>query len=344
MINDVTAYISTKDRYDCLFRAMLSVAMQAELPKRFIVFDDGAHEDLRDRPEFVHIFKILEAKGVSWEVVFGEGKGQVHNHQRALDMATTRYIWRLDDDDYAEPNVLVGLLESIRKRDDIAAVGPSVLEPSWGLPLYDPDKYSSLMGDIFTKQNAQWCTFPGELSVDHLHNTFLYRKDLASHYDMDLSPAGHREETLFSYRMRCANNRLIVNGGVTVWHMRASSGGIRSYAREDFESDEAKFRERVKLMGNNDLAGKKLIVLDNGLGDHWAFKQILPEIIERYGIDNIVLSVCYPAVFSDSGVKLISISEAKVRFDIDQYNLYKWMWDHDWKSTLIEAYRAIYLS
>jgi len=85
----------------------------------------------------------------------------------------------------------------------------------------------------------------------------------------------------------------------------------------------------------------KLCVLDSGLGDHLCFKAILPELKAKY--KDLILAVCYPEVFKDDGVELISIAEAGMLGDHSELNIYKKMWDWGWKDSLENAYRRMYL-
>jgi hypothetical protein len=56
----------------------------------------------------------------------------------------------------------------------------------------------------------------------------------------------------------------------------------------------------------------------------------------------IVLAVCYPEVFEDEGVELLSIAEAQMMMDISELNIYKKMWDWNWKWSLADAFRRLY--
>jgi hypothetical protein len=83
-------------------------------------------------------------------------------------------------------------------------------------------------------------------------------------------------------------------------------------------------------------------VLDNGLGDHLMFRTILPEIKAKYS--NLVLAVCYPEVFMDDGVKMISIAEARTMItDIETQNIYAWCEANNWTGPLTDAFRKMYL-
>mgnify|MGYP001478772026 FL=1 len=70
------------------------------------------------------------------------------------------------------------------------------------------------------------------------------------------------------------------------------------------------------------------------------------EVKEKYKDKRLVLAVCYPEVFEDSGVPLISIAEAEAMIGkeaIDAQNVYKFCWDRNWKKSLASAYREMFL-
>ena len=69
----------------------------------------------------------------------------------------------------------------------------------------------------------------------------------------------------------------------------------------------------------------------------------MPEILEKY--KNVVLAVCYEEVFEDFDVPLISIAEADARTPekLENYSVYMWMINHNWKKSIVEAYREMYL-
>ena len=110
--------------------------------------------------------------------------------------------------------------------------------------------------------------------------------------------------------------------------------------KENFDHDAQIFLNKLKEWGVV-LKSKKLIVLDSGLGDHLVFLKVLPEIKEKY--KDIVIACCYNEVFSnDKDIQLISIAEANMLGDQTEKNLYKKMWDWDWKDSIENAYRELY--
>jgi len=342
----ITAEISTKDRYFTTLPLVLtSLANQTLTPHELLLFDDGEQIDLRQIDTYQHIFSLLDQKKIDWQVIFGKREGQVKNHQEAINIAKHDWIFRVDDDCVLEPNVLEQLASNID--DDIGAIGPLVIDPREvkSLPF---GLLSNKINDVTTLPNIQWFKHDKNKEikeVEHLYSCFLFNKNAAKHgYCMNLSPVGHKEETIFTYEVHRAGWKLIVDPAATVWHFRASSGGIRTYQDENhWKHDDFIFAEKMKLWDKN-LSDKKLIILNCGLGDHCVFASILPEIKEKY--EEIIIGACYPEVFEDEKeIEIISIHEAELMCNghVDSYNVYKWMTDHDHKTSMADAFKGMYL-
>jgi GT2 family glycosyltransferase len=340
---DVTAVISTKDRYYTTLPLTLSAIInQTYKPVKIIIFDDGEHKDLREDSIYQCLFNNMYANGINWEVVFGERKGQVLNHQKSIYISKTEWIWRIDDDEIPEPNVLENLVNTIDEKT--GAVAGLVLDPNM-LSHYNSDRYNKIE-DIQSSPNCQWFFHKTKsiISVDHLYSSFLYRKSASQHgYCLDLSTVGHREETLFTYEMKRNGWDLLVNPNVITWHYRSPNGGIRSYNDEKlWKHDEEIFQE--KLLNWEKYNTGKIIILNNGLGDHIAFAMVLPQILEKY--PDLTLAVCYTEPFEDFDVKLISIAEAQSICNpskMQEDDIYKWMEENNWNCHITEAYRRKYL-
>jgi glycosyltransferase involved in cell wall biosynthesis len=101
---EVTATISTKDRYfETLPLTIQSIINQERKPKKILIFDDSHdRKDLREVPLYAQLFHRIDREHIQWEVIYGECKGQVLNHQKALEYCGTDWIWRIDDDEFAE--------------------------------------------------------------------------------------------------------------------------------------------------------------------------------------------------------------------------------------------------
>jgi hypothetical protein len=346
MLVNVTTTISTKNRlFTTLPMAISSIAMQTVKPKRFIVFDDsGEKKDLRNLSPYDQLFRLLTTRKIEWSVLWGKSIGQVANHQAALEAATTEFVWRLDDDNVAEPNTLEILLDTMK--DDVGVVGGLVLHPPDISIL--PSFIDSRIEHIWDEPNCQWFIHPNKniREVDHLYSTFLYRTAAglkAGGYSCELSPMGFREETMFTYSIKRAGYKVLVNPKALTWHLRAPQGGIRDEVLENQYHDErifCKFLETCKIQPQPAI----WVIHDAGLGDQLCFKQILPELLKINTGRRIIIATDLPEVFASDQIELISLADARLFFgNIDKFNIYKWMWQRNWKDSLINAYRKMYL-
>jgi hypothetical protein len=343
----VTATISSKDRYfTTLPLAIQAICLQSVVPDQFVLFEDGEHKDLRGVSPYSHLFPLLDRRGIRWFVIYAGGKGQVKNHQLALDQADTDMIWRIDDDNVPEPDCLKNLLKAM-ENPSIGAVAGLVHDPKSVSPR--PSFITGKITDIYNPMNLQWYQWSGPPEeVDHLYSTFLYRVAAgrkAGGYSKVLSPVGHREETMFSHEIKRAGYRLLVTPEALTWHLREGTGGIRSYTDGSlWARDEEVFKAKLAEWGVTPRE-YKFIVLNNGLGDHFIFKSILPELIAKNPGKRIVISNCYPEIFKDvAGVTLASIVDALAAFgNLDQWDIYRWCGEHQWKDPLAEAFRKMYL-
>ena len=320
-MNNILCSISTRGRHGTtLPMAILSVINQTLKPDALVLFDDNDKPtDIRDIQHYAYLLRMLDEKKIKWTVVFGEAKGQHFNHQRANTMGF-KWVWRLDDDTVAEPDVLEKLYH--HARDDVGAVGGSILTP----PVPNDIVATGKIENLNTEPNIQW----GHLNhlkpyqsqeVDHLHCSFLYRAGVVD-YDLSLSRVAHREETLFTYGLKRAGYKILVTPCVT-WHLRNAQGGIRDGQRELYEHDERIFQ----------LKDKTIVVLDCGMGDHIVFKHVLPEI------DNPLIFSCYPDIVPGG-----SIAEAtQLLGDIGPYNIYGKMDQWKWTGSLEDAFRKMYV-
>ena len=311
--------ISTKGRYDTtLPMAIQSVLTQTVLPNKLVLFDDNDEpKDLRELQHYQYLFRMMDEKGLPWEVVFGPKKGQHHNHQRANTMGY-EWVWRLDDDTVAESNVLETLLSYTSPQ--IGAVGGSVLTPPFMKGLQSTGKIENI-----EEQSIQWDYISHVKEVDHLHCSFLYRAGIQD-YNLALSRAAFREETLFTFGLKQRGYKILVVPNANTWHLKNQSGGVRTNTKEMFDNDDKIFRNFLKYKNQT------IVVLDCGMGDHIIFSHVLPHI-KRPEVFS-----CYPDIIPGR-----SIGEAIELFgDIDQFNIYKKMDQWNWKDSLEKAFRKMY--
>lgn len=332
---EILCSISTKGRYETtLPMAIMGVIMQTKRPDALVIFDDNDNPvDLRTIQIYEYLLRTLDEKGIEWKVAYGAKKGQHHNHQLANKMEY-KFVWRVDDDCAPEPDVLEKLYSKINEK--VGAVGGSILTP----PFQKGINATGRIQDIRQEPNLQWDHIAETKEVDHLHCSYLYRAGIED-FNLDLSSVAHREETLHTYGIKKKGYKVLITPCVT-WHYKNKQGGIRSHNNNNlYQFDEQIFNKKLNLW--DIVLDNTLVVLDNGIGDHYAFKNILPKLKLKH--KNLTLAVCFPEVFEEEGVKLISIQDAKnLLGNIDEHNIYKFMIDHNWKKSLVEAFEKLYLS
>jgi GT2 family glycosyltransferase len=318
----VLCSISTKNRYDTFLPlAIQSVINQTRLPDKLVIFDDNDNpKDTREDPKYRYLFSLLDKKNIAWEVIFAAKKGQHHNHQIANRMRYD-WVWRVDDDNSPEQNVLENLCSHVA--DDVGAIAGSVLTPDWGTLSVNA---TGRIEDIDFEPNIQWGKIYEVKEVDHLHCSFLYRAGIVD-YNLGLSKVAHREETLFTYQLKQKGYKNLVVPNTVTWHAKSSTGGIRSdNSKEMYEHDEHIFRNTLGIKD------KTVVVLDCGMGDHIVFKHVLPHI------KNPVVFSCYPNIIPGR-----SIAEAIHLYgNIDAYNIYRKMDEWNWIDSLENAFRKLY--
>ena len=317
--------VATRGRYRTTLPLVLSAIInQTRLPDKLVIFDDNDEpQDMRKELAYSYFFQMLDLKGIKWEWVFAEKKGQHHIHQLA-NTAGYKWVWRVDDDAIPEPNVLQNLYRIATKIENVGAVGGSILTPP-NLP--DTSISTGDIDKIDSEPNIQWNYIKNIKEVMHLHCSFLYRAGTHD-YNLGLSRVAHREETLFTYGLHSKGYKILAVPDAVTWHFKNPEGGIRSETKQEmYTHDEAIFRNILGARGAN------IVVLNSGLGDHIVFNRVLRDIA------NPLVFSCYPEIVQGK-----SIAEAQHLFgDLDQWNIYKKMAQWNWKGSLEDAYRKLYL-
>jgi len=293
--------VATKGRYFSTLPLVLNAIInQTKLPDKLVIFDDNDEpKDMRQEFIYKHFFEMLNIKGVQWEWLFADKKGQHHIHQAANTMKFD-WVWRVDDDAIPEHNVLENLSKNIA--DDVGAIGGAILTPPL---MFENTEPTGLLENIDVEPSVQWKNIKHLKQVQHLHCSFLYRAGVHD-YNLGLSRVAHREETLFTYGIYKKGYKLLAIPNAVTWHMKNPVGGIRDGQKQEmFEHDEKIFRNTINYQD------KTVVVLNNGMGDHIVFNKILPEI------KNPVVFGCYPEI-----IPCKSIAEAYALFgDLDQWNI-----------------------
>ena len=322
-MSKVLCSVATRGRYFTTLPLVLNAIINQTRPvDKLVIFDDNDEpQDMRKELIYSYFFQMLDIKGIAWEWVFAEKKGQHHIHQKANRMGY-EWVWRCDDDAIPEPNVLENLVKHIG--NDVGAVGGSILTPPY---MPDTNGVTGLVDNIDSEPNIQWGVINGGKQVEHLHCSFLYRAGVRD-YNLGLSRVAHREETLFTYALHRKGYKILAVPNAITWHMKNPQGGIRSENKKElYEHDERIFRNTLAYRDNT------VVVLNCGMGDHIVFSHILPEL------KNPTVFTCYPEIVPGR-----SIAEANALFgNLEQFNVYGKMDQWKWKDSLEKAYRKLYL-
>jgi len=336
---NILCSISTRGRYDTtLAMSIQSVLSQTLLPDALYIYDDNDEpKDLREIQHYHYLFRMLDEKNISWKIIFGQKKGQHYNHQLA-NKEGYNWVWRLDDDTIAEPNVLQTLYEATDST--VGAVGGSILTP----PFEKGVRATGKIENIKVEPNLQWDYIKETKEVDHLHCSFLYRAGIVD-YDLSLSRVAHREETLLTFGLKNKGYKILIVPTIT-WHLKNKDGGIRDEKNtiSMYEHDEKIFDSYLNIWDVNKTQNK-LCVIDAGIGDHYAFKNIIPLLLKKY--KKLTVAVCYPDVFFDEdkeNINFISLEQSKQIFsgDIGMFNIYVWMDKNKWTGSLTDAFKEFY--
>jgi len=322
-MSKVLCSVATRGRYFTTLPLVLNAIInQTKSPDKVMIFDDNDQpQDMRKELIYSYFFQMLDSKKIAWEWVYATKKGQHYIHQAANEMGY-EWVWRVDDDAIPEPNVLENLYRWTN--DSVGAVGGSVLTPPY---MPDTSKVTGLIDRIDNEPNIQWGIIERAKEVEHLHCSFLYRAGVYD-YNLGLSRVAHREETLFTYGLHRKGYQILVVPNATTWHMKNPQGGIRSETKKEmYDHDEQIFKN---VLAYRD---KTIVVLNCGLGDHIVFSHVLP------AIPHAEVFTCYPEVVPGR-----SIAQATALFgDLNHWNIYKKMDQWQWKDSLENAYRKMYL-
>ena len=322
-MNSVLCSVATRGRYQTTLPLTLNAIInQTKKVDKLIIFDDNDEpQDMRSKLVYSYFFQMLDIKGIQWEWLYAQKKGQHHIHQMANTMGFD-WVWRVDDDAIPEPNVLQTLFNYTSKK--VGAVGGAILTPPLQFESFKP---TGKIENINTEPNIQWSFIHKVKEVEHLHCSFLYRAGVHD-YNTGLSRVAHREETLFTYGLYLKGYKILAVPNAVSWHLKNPNGGIRSETNQKlYEQDELVFRNTLNYKD------KKIVVLNCGMGDHIVFSHVMPDIT------NAEVFTCYPDIVPGR-----SIAEARALFgDIDQWNIYRKMAQWKWTDSLENAYRKMYL-
>ena len=268
-VKKLTVAIPTKDRLVELSLLMNSLCHQTFTDFDVMIIND-CRTDCLSNTTFVAICNVLREMGHGVTIIQGESRGPHIAGQKIFENSKTDYVCRLDDDVTLESTFLEELMNVMLSDSKIGVVGPCYISPSKPFsdqkvdPHYSRDYVEHLgkifwdeSGDLFLTGYLQNCFHPkgtAPIPVEHLNSGFLYRREAVEKvggYFLDLSIAGHREESDLSYRIFREGYAEFIVPSAIAFHYHPMSGGIREtlgewHGKNNWDHDEQKFLERME--------------------------------------------------------------------------------------------------
>jgi glycosyltransferase involved in cell wall biosynthesis len=248
-MKDITISLTTKNRYHTTLPiCLMSIAEQTYPPKEVILVDDNNNKEFYEIPIFKIILQLFKFKNINFQYFHGPSKGQTYAQQIAFDHVTTEWILKIDDDNILENNVLEILSNTIT--ENTGAVSGLILNKKDSvrqIEYYSNDIYNKIE-DIYNYFNIQMCGIQDNeiKKVEHIYSNYLFKKDIVSGYPLEFSPAGHREDTVFTYEIFRKGYDLLINPKSITWHFNEFGGGNKAYNYEMNTTNELKFIEKLK--------------------------------------------------------------------------------------------------
>lgn len=111
--DDVDVLVPTCDRPESLAITLTCLQAQTRRPTRVVVADQGERPCL-DSGAVAAVVRVMRIAGIDVDVVRNlPRRGMAQQRQLLLDRATAPYVWYLDDDIIAEPDLLQRLLDAM---------------------------------------------------------------------------------------------------------------------------------------------------------------------------------------------------------------------------------------
>jgi len=219
----VGCYFSTKDRKQRLWTALLSILTQSVLPDYICIYNDGEPFDMTKDHDMSMILRLALRKGVTIEYKEGDKKHQTYNHNRATYEMPTDYIIRLDDDGFAENNLIEVLVDALNNDDN----NLYSCATKWAHKLipYDPTNKNMLDADTLEKNFLSTTEFDKEFTepvqVEFMHgHCMAFKKDDKLHQPDWSMTIQVGEDVAFCIKAVQLGKKLFVIPTTTYWHLQ----------------------------------------------------------------------------------------------------------------------------
>jgi GT2 family glycosyltransferase len=265
--------VNTKDRKEYLLIALSSLLAQT-YPDWDLFISDASADPVINDERVSRLLTVFKKYNHNVTYLTDQSAGIPATYQKMLEMSTTDWVVRQEDDVWFEPEMLERLVETMEKDDRCGAVAPCTprFDQTGGtstLPdklrngfVMVPSALAPNMGLIHEAVDQQHLITAEDRTYDvcTLHGGSLYRRKAAldaGGFCTHFSPVGHREETMFYLRVYFAGWNLKVRTVARLWHFESSFGGSRSKGamsdeRQNFRrADEQRFQLELQVLLRN---------------------------------------------------------------------------------------------
>ena len=244
----ITVFITTCDRYDSTFPlCFLSIVTQTRTPDRIVIVDDGKNKEFYDNNIIKKILTICKFKNVEVEYLHGQSRGQVPALRLGMSVIEDGWVFKTDDDNVMEPNVLELFEKNIQ--EGIGGISGVIID-KYALNRSEKDvDMSSNVDDIYSHFNVQMVGIQDNniKDVEHLYSNYFIRRDLAEDWPEGLEPSSHREDTIFTHTIFRKGYSLIVDPKVRIYHLDdGPKTGNRKWGKEYTDKNEHLFLDKLR--------------------------------------------------------------------------------------------------
>lgn len=244
----ITVFLTTCDRYDTTFPlSLLSILNQTRLPDKILIVDDSKKKEFYNNSIVKQLLTLANWKKVPIDYLHGESKGQVPALRLGLNEISDGWVYKMDDDNILESNVLEIFEKNID--DSIGGMSGVILDKSALSRTEGQIMMSSKIEDIYSHFNIQMVGIQSSTpkEVEHIYSNYFFRRDLAGYWPEQYEPSSHREDTTFTYQIFRKGYKLVVFPEVIIYHMNnGEKTGNRQYGKEYTDNNEKVFLKKLE--------------------------------------------------------------------------------------------------
>lgn len=246
----ITVLLTTCDRYDStLPLCLLSILNQTRLPDSIVIVDDSRNNTFYNEQQIKYCLLIAKLKQVPIEYFYGERKGQVLALQLGMDNIEDGWVFKTDDDNVLEPNVLELLEKEITP--EYGCIGGVILDRPAMDRFENNIKMSSNVEDIFTHYNIQMIGNQSDdvKEADHIYSNYFFDISIHRTHYPELQPSSHREDTLFTHSIYRKGYKIKICPYIKIHHIQDGLTGNRQFGKEFTDKNERIFIKKLEEWG-----------------------------------------------------------------------------------------------